>query len=159
MLGSPNKKMEMFCRCLEMIRTHWSWQPGSGPGEVFRTRLRRWSVAVQRGSNGQTTNKRLVSKVITKARGERGNYERMQALWKHADAMRMMLWDEMHDMNKMQNKRQKPNHEGNNISHIRKWQELELQIWNVISGALHSVYVLLWPECRQVNRDVWNEYS
>ena len=48
--------------------------------------------------------------------------------------MQMMQRDEMHDMNKMQNKRQKPNHEGNNISPSRKWQELELQIWKV-SGA------------------------
>ena len=29
-----------------------------------------------------------------------------------ADAMRMMPWDEMHNKNKMQNNRQKPNHEG-----------------------------------------------
>ena len=53
--------------------------------------------------------------------------------------MQMMQRDEMHDMNKMQNKRQKPKHEGNNISHSRKWQELELRIWKVVSGALqHS---------------------
>ena len=44
----------------------------------------------------------------------------------------------MHDMNKMQNERQKPNHEGNNISHSRKWQELELQIWKVTSGVLQT---------------------
>ena len=37
-----------------------------------------------------------------------------------ADAMRMMLWDEMQDKNKMQNNRQKPNHGGNIISHLRK---------------------------------------
>ena len=43
----------------------------------------------------------------------------------------------MHDMNKMQNKRQKPNHKGNNISHLRKSKELELRIWKVVSGALH----------------------
>ena len=35
---------------------------------------------------------------------------------------------------KMQNKRQKPNHGGNIISHSRKWQELELQRWKVTSG-------------------------
>ena len=53
--------------------------------------------------------------------------------------MQMMQRDEMHDMNKMQNKRQKPNHEGNIITHLRKRQELELRIWNVISGVLqHS---------------------
>ena len=45
----------------------------------------------------------------------------------------------MHAMNKMQNERQKPNHEGNNITHLRKRQELELQIWKVVSGALHKV--------------------
>ena len=56
-----------------------------------------------------------------------------------ADAMRMMTWDEMHNKNKMQNNRQKPNHEGNIISHLRKRQELELRIWKVVSGALqHS---------------------
>ena len=35
-----------------------------------------------------------------------------------ADAMRMML--EMHNKNKRQNNRQKPNHGGNNKSHLRK---------------------------------------
>ena len=50
----------------------------------------------------------------------------------------------MHAMNKMQNKRQKPNHEGNIISHLRKRQELELRIWKVVSGALHfSSWMLL----------------
>ena len=44
----------------------------------------------------------------------------------------------MHDMNKMKNKRQKPNHRGNIISHSRKWQELELQRWKVTSGVLHA---------------------
>ena len=73
-------------------------------------------------------------------KGGRGNYKRMQALWKHVDAMHMMPWDEMHDMNKKQNKKkQKPNHEGIIISHLRKRQELELRIWKVVSGALqHS---------------------
>ena len=43
------------------------------------------------------------------------------------------------DREKMKIKRQNPNHEGNNISHSRKWQELELRIWKVVSGALqHS---------------------
>src|SRR3954469_26069176 len=42
----------------------------------------------------------------------------------------------MHDMNKMQ-KEGKPNHGGNIISHSRKWQELELQLWQVTSGVLH----------------------
>ena len=32
-----------------------------------------------------------------------------------ADAIRMMLWDEMHNKNKMQNNRQTTNHEGNSI--------------------------------------------
>ena len=41
-----------------------------GSGRSFRTRLRRWLVAVQRGSNGRTTNERLVSKGIMKARGD-----------------------------------------------------------------------------------------
>ena len=40
-------------------------------------------------------------------------------------------------MNKMQNEKQKPDHEGNIITHSRKWQELELQIWKVTSGVLH----------------------
>ena len=47
----------------------------------------------------------------------------------------------MHDMNKMKKERQKPNHEGNNISHSQKWQELELRIWKVVSGALHGIKV------------------
>src|SRR4051812_40847147 len=42
----------------------------------------------------------------------------------------------MHDKDKMQNEG-KPNHGGNIISHSRKWQELELQIWQVTSGVLH----------------------
>ena len=49
----------------------------------------------------------------------------------------------MHDMNKMQNERQKPNHEGNNISHLRKRQELELRIWKVVSVVLQSRWLLL----------------
>ena len=33
----------------------------------------------------------------------------------------------------------KPDHKGNIITHSRKWQELELQIWKVTSGVLqHS---------------------
>ena len=45
----------------------------------------------------------------------------------------------MQDMNKMQNERQKSNHGGNNITHSQKWQELELQLWKVVCGALqHS---------------------
>ena len=61
--------------------------------------------------------------------------------------MRMMLWDEMQGMNTMQNKQQKPNHEGNIISHLRKRQELELRIWKVVSGALQyscGFFCLLW---------------
>ena len=38
-------------------------------------------------------------------RRELGKPERMQVLWKHMDAMHMMLWDEMHNKNKMQNNR------------------------------------------------------
>ena len=34
------------------------------------------------------------------------------------------------------NKRQNPNHEGNNTLHLQKRQELELQMWKVVSGAL-----------------------
>src|SRR5215216_3081213 len=45
----------------------------------------------------------------------------------------------MHDMNKIQNERQQPSNGGNIISHSRKWQELELQIWNVTSGALQHL--------------------
>ena len=66
-----------------------------GSGRSFRTRLRRWSVAVQRGLNGRTTNEQLVSERSTKAKGGRGNYEQMQVLKTmtvtKADAMRMML--------------------------------------------------------------------
>ena len=105
--------------------------------------------------------------IVNESKGECDNYERVRVLWKHADAMRMMLWDEMQDMNKMQNKRQKPNHEGNIISHLRKRQELELRIWKVVSGALqhstttrgsrpenlfnifssHQVFFSFLPEC------------
>ena len=42
-------------------------------------------------------------------------------------------------MNKVQNKIQKPNHEGNIITHSRKWQELELQRWKVTSRVLQQV--------------------
>ena len=45
----------------------------------------------------------------------------------------------MHDMNNMQNKRQNPTTKENNISHSRKWQELELRIWKVVSGALQQI--------------------
>ena len=58
-------------------------------GRSFWTRLRRWSVAMQRGSNGRTTNERLVSKGITKARGKRGNYERMQILKQDGNGVSM----------------------------------------------------------------------
>ena len=59
-------------------------------------------------------------------------------------------------MYKMQKERQKPDHEWNIITHSRKWQELELQIWKVTSGVLHrgprrgsrhacgDVHVLAW---------------
>ena len=39
-------------------------------------------------------------------------------------------------MNKIQNERQNPTTKGNIISHSRKWQESELQIWKVTSGVL-----------------------
>ena len=58
-----------------------------------------------------------------------------------ADAMRMMWWDEMQDMNKMQNKRQKPNHKVNTISHGRNRQELKLQLWKDTFGVLHVMSV------------------
>ena len=45
----------------------------------------------------------------------------------------------MHGMKKIQNKRQKPNHEGNNKSHLWKRQESELRIWKVVSGVLQKV--------------------
>ena len=40
-------------------------------------------------------------------------------------------------MNKIQNERKNPTTKGNIITHSRKWQELELQIWKVTSGVLH----------------------
>ena len=51
-------------------------------------------------------------------------------------------------MNKMQNEKQKPDHEGNIITHSRKWQELELQIWKVTCGVLHlrKINLKLNPE-------------
>src|SRR4051812_5171284 len=53
----------------------------------------------------------------------------------------------MHDMNKMQNE-EEPNHEGNIISHSQKWQELELQIWQVTSGVLQNIMNFI---CDQAN--------
>ena len=44
----------------------------------------------------------------------------------------------MHDMNQIQNGRQNLNMVGNILSHNRKWQELELQLWNVTSGNYNS---------------------
>src|SRR3954471_4954398 len=43
----------------------------------------------------------------------------------------------MHDMRKIQNEGES-NHGGNIIAHSRKWQELELQIWQVTSGVLQA---------------------
>ena len=70
---------------------------------------------------------------------DNGENARMHETNTYANVMHMMTRNEMHDMNKMQNKRQKPNHGGNIITHSQKWQELELQIWKVTSGVLqHS---------------------
>ena len=35
----------------------------------------------------------------------------------------------------------KPDHEGNIITHSRKWQELELQLWKVTSGVLQHGFL------------------
>ena len=43
----------------------------------------------------------------------------------------------MHDMNKMQKRKTKPDNGGKIITHSRKWQESELQIWQVTCGVLH----------------------
>ena len=49
----------------------------------------------------------------------------------------------MHDMNKMQKRKTKPDHGGNIITHGRKWQELELQLWKVTSGVLQLIKVIM----------------
>ena len=69
----------------------------------------------------------------------RGNPNGCKFYENDADAMRMFTWDEMHNKNKMQSNRQKPNHEENIILHLRKRQELELRIWKVVSRALQLV--------------------
>ena len=53
----------------------------------------------------------------------------MQCTWWHD--MRCMTWTKCKTKNK-------PDHEGNIITHSRKWQELELQIWKVTSRVLHK---------------------
>ena len=42
-------------------------------------------------------------------------------------------------MNKNAKRKTKPDHEGNIITHSRKWQESELQIWQVTCGVLQPV--------------------
>ena len=70
---------------------------------------------------------------------DNGENARMHETNTYANEMHMMTWDEMHDMNKMKKRRRKPNHKANIISHSRKWQELELQLWEVTSAVLeHS---------------------
>ena len=51
------------------------------------------------------------------------------------DAHDDMKWDAWQEQNAR--RKTKPNHRGNIITHSRKWQELELQIWKVTSGVLH----------------------
>ena len=53
-------------------------------------------------SHDQEGSENLIGlETVNESKGGRDNYERVQALWKHANAMHMMLWDEMHDMNKI----------------------------------------------------------
>ena len=52
------------------------------------------------------------------------------------DAHDDMIWDAWHEQNAK--RKTKPDHGGNIITHSRKWQELELQIWKVTSGVLQQ---------------------
>ena len=95
----------------------------------------------QNGRSEKGQRRQMVWQHATKPRRETTTTNGYEFLRKHAYAMRMMTWDEIHDMNKMQNERQNPTTEGNIITHSRKWQELELQIWKVTSGVLQSTYL------------------
>src|SRR3954466_2406871 len=55
--------------------------------------------------------------------------------------MHMKQRDEMQDKNKNAKQKQKPNHEGKIILHLRKRQELELRIWKVASGVLQRSHL------------------
>ena len=75
---------------------------------------------------------------VSDCKTDNGENARMHETNTYANEMHMMTRYEMHDTNKKQNERTKPDHEGNIITHSRKWQELELQIWKVTSGVLQT---------------------
>ena len=137
MLGKSEQRAEDILR---MIRTHRSRRPGSGSGQLSNAREGgRWLCREGQRSDKRETKPQLDTYQSMTSRGERSNYERMQVLWKTCgcnahDAMRWDAWQEQNAKRKT-----KPNHGGKNITHSRKWQELELRIWKVVSGALqHS---------------------
>ena len=54
---------------------------------------------------------------VSDCKTDNGENARMHETNMYANEMQMMTWYEMHDMNKMQKQKTKPDHEGNNITH------------------------------------------
>ena len=132
----------------------WGWSECNGDDWVvrvrgsIRTRARGvWQNAMEtRGFDGLRKEREESGPVdlrgvnrTRKKRQLRANASFKTWRQRSADAMQMMRWWNARHEQDAKQKNKKPTTEENNISHLRKRQELELRIWKVVSEALqHS---------------------
>ena len=113
------------------------WSTGGIPRPLGKPR----SISRMFNTRSRKEKKRGASEEVGVPDCKTDNWEtaRMHATNTYVKEMDMVICYEKHDINKNAKRKTKPDHKGNIITHSRKWQELELQIWKVTSGVLqHS---------------------